>query len=91
MTDYKVKATIHRVLAIGRPRQSAAFFFEPSFFSLLPLRLPREGENYKSVSEWPESECLEYGPFMVKYIQRFVEHIGFMGSQPVTFKRPIEQ
>ena len=90
MTDYKVKATIHRVLAIGRPRQSAAFFYEPSFFSMLPQRLPKKGEDYKSIEEWPETECVEYGPFMVKYIQRFVEHIGFLGTHPGTFKRPVE-
>ena len=80
MTDYKVKATIHRVLAIGRPRCSAGFFLEPSFFALLPKRLPIKGEDYRLASDWPESECFKYGLFMVKYIQRFVESIGFLGS-----------
>ena len=90
MTDYKVKATIHRVLAIGRPRRSSVFFFEPSFFAMLPRRLPTKDEDCKLASDWPESECFEYGPFMVKYIQRFVEHIGFLGSYSDTFQRPTE-
>ena len=82
----QVKATIHRVLAIGRPRQSAVFFYEPSFFAFLPQRMPAVGEDYKLASDWPESECVEYGPFMVQYIQRFVEWLGFIDSY--NFQRP---
>ena len=39
-------------------------------------------------SDWPEAECFEYGPFMVKYIQRFVEYIDFLGSYSDTFQHP---
>ncbi len=77
MTADRVKATIHRVLAIGRPRRSVPFFLEPSYHAMIPNHLP-EDKTLESVSLYPREDCFEYGPFMVEYIQRFVEYKGFL-------------
>ena len=77
MTNDHVKATIHRVLAIGRPRQSVPYFFEPSFHAMVPNRLP-EDKTIESVSQYPKEDSFEYGPFMIKYVERFVEWKGFL-------------
>ena len=76
MTDNRVKATIHRVLAIGRPRQSVPFFLEPSFHAMIPNKLPKD-LSLESALDYPKEDSFEYGPFMVNYIQRFVEYRGF--------------
>ncbi len=79
MTGNRLKATIHRVLAIGRPRKSVPFFFEPSYHAFVPKSLP-EDKTTESASEYPREDTFEYGPFMVEFIQRFVEHKGFLDS-----------
>lgn len=80
MTDDCLKATIHRVLAIGRPRRSAVFFFEPSFHAFLPNSLPQD-KSMTSAEDYPKDDCFEYGPFMVEFIQRFVEWKDFFKAQ----------
>ena len=65
-----------RVLAIGRPRQSVPFFLEPSFHAMIPNHLP-EDKGLESADQYPRDNSFEYGPFMVNYIQRFVEYKGF--------------
>ena len=75
MSDDRLKATIHRVLAIGRPRRSTVFFYEPSFHAFLPNRLPQD-KTMKSAMDYPKEDSFEYGPFMKNFIQRFVEWKG---------------
>ena len=79
MADNRIKATIHRVLAIGRSRRSCGFFLEPSYHAMLPTRLPADG-TMKSAADFPEGDTFQYGPFMAKFIQRFVESEGVLDS-----------
>ena len=76
MTNNFVKATVHRVLAIGRPRQSVPFFLEPSFHAMIPHQLP-DDKSLESAADYPKEDSFEFGPFMIEYIQRFVEYRGF--------------
>lgn len=71
MTNNCLKATIHRVLAIGRPRRSAPFFFETSFHAFLPKSLPQDN-SMKSAADCNKDDCFEYGTFLVESIRRFV-------------------
>lgn len=79
MSNNHLKATIHRVLAIGRPRRSVPFFLEPSFHAIIPNRLP-DDKTMKSAADYPREDSFVYGPFMVNYIQRFVEYRGFLDA-----------
>lgn len=75
MTNNCVKATTHRVLAIGRQRRSVPFFLEPSFHAYVPKRLPID-KTLKSAADYPKEDSFEYGPFCVELIRRFVEYRG---------------
>ena len=63
MTGGRVKATIHRVLSIGRPRQSVPFFLEPSYHAKLPNSLPTEADMEVSAADHPVLDTFEYGPW----------------------------
>ena len=76
MTGDRVKATRHRVKAIGRPRQSVPFFFEPSCHALVPRSIPDDRTNLKSVKDC--SDAFEYGKWMMDRMQKFVEYKGFL-------------
>lgn len=79
MTGRRVKATTHRVLSIGRPRQSVPFFLEPCYHAKIPHHLPTEveAEVKVSVEDHPEQDMFEYGPWIRAYAQKFVEYKGF--------------
>ena len=77
MTGRKVKATIHRVKAIGRARQSVAFFLEPGYSALLPNHLPEDPEKECSSTYHPKEDSYEYGRWLRNYIQKFIEYKGF--------------
>jgi len=59
ITNFKMKATMHRVLDIGKPRYSSPFFMEPCYDAVIPSNMLL-----------PESEQLEppitYGPWLMK-------------------------
>ncbi len=80
MTNGGVKATIHRVLAIGRPRRSVPFFFEPSSLARLPNQLPKD-LSMKSVTDYPLDDTFEYREFILTYLERFIEWRGFYDSK----------
>ena len=74
MTGRKVKATIHRVLTIGRPRQSVPFFLEPAYHARVPNSLPEEKEEELTSSAHPVANTFEYGQWLRTYIKKFVEY-----------------
>ena len=76
MTGRRVKATIHRVLAIGRPRQSVPFFLEPGYCANIPNSLPSNPKEELSAADHPKEDSFEYGPWVKNYMQRFVEFKG---------------
>ena len=75
MTTNRVKATIHRVLAIGRPRRSVPFFLVPSFHAHVPYGLP-EDKTTASAADYPREDTFQYGPWMVDFVQCRVEYKG---------------
>ena len=82
MTGGRVKATMHRVLAIGRPRHSVPFFLEPAYHSMLPCVMPRD-TNMKSVTDY-DGEMFEYGPYNIESTTKFIEYKGLLDNE----KRP---
>jgi isopenicillin N synthase-like dioxygenase len=76
MSDERLKATVHRVLAIGRPRRSTAYFHEPCFKAFVPNRLPSADKAIESAADYPREDSFEYGPFIKNFLQRHVEYRG---------------
>lgn len=76
MTGDKVKATRHKVKAIGRPRQSVPFFFEPSYHAMVPYDIPKDRTTIKTVEDCPNA--FEYGKWMTNRMQMFVEYKDFL-------------
>ena len=79
MTGGRVKATMHRVLAIGRPRRSVPFFLAPSFHGKLPRVLP-EDTSVKSVTDCT-GEMFEYGPYSIESTTKFIEYKGLLDEK----------
>ncbi len=77
MTGNRVKATWHRVLAIGRPRQSVPFFLEPGYHARIPKNLPCDPAIELSAGDHPEEDTFIFGEWARSYYQRFVEMKGF--------------
>ncbi len=76
MTGRKVKATVHRVLAIGRVRRSVPFFLEPAYHAKVPNNIPSEGKEKEEqlASQHPQEDTFEYGSWLRQYLKRFVEY-----------------
>ena len=75
MTTNRVKATVHRVLAIGRQRRSVPFFLEPSYHAYVPYGLP-EDKTMASATDYPKDNAFQYGPWLLDFVQQRVEYKG---------------
>lgn len=65
ITNFKLKATRHRVLDIGDERYSSPFFFEPNYNARIPSSIVENGE---------EKDELIYGDWVIgKMIENFGE------------------
>eukprot|EP01084_Bolivina_argentea_P017336 32386_1 len=60
MTNERLKATRHRVINYGESRYSIAFFFEPSYDTVIPINEKGDYENY--------------GPWLVEIDKQFIEY-----------------
>lgn len=72
ITNFKLKATSHRVLDIGVERYSSPFFVEPKYSAVIPANLlaPEEEEKEKPIV---------YGPWLIRAIARkYKEWQGFV-------------
>ena len=66
-TNFKMKATMHRVLDIGKPRYSSPFFVEPSYDAVIPSNLLKPDEEQSE-------EPIIYGPWLMKtLVKKYVE------------------
>jgi isopenicillin N synthase-like dioxygenase len=66
ITDYKLKATKHRVLDIGVERFSSPFFFEPHYAARIPSSLGSQSvdSNEEFVyGDWVIEKMREFGEF----------------------------
>jgi len=71
MTNYRLKATLHRVLDIKVSRYSSPFFLEPYYNAKIPEQLifkdgekREEKEEMKVYGEWLiDKACAKYGEF----------------------------
>jgi len=68
ITNFKLKATKHRVRDIGVERFSSPFFFEPNYSARIPRQL---GEGGK------EEEEFIYGDWLIDKIREFGEYKHF--------------
>jgi isopenicillin N synthase-like dioxygenase len=71
ITNFKMKATMHRVLDIGEPRYSSPFFMDPRYDAVIPSNMLL-----------PEAQQVEppitYGPWLMKnMVKKYVEWQGF--------------
>ena len=68
ITNYKLKATMHRVVDIGCERWSSPFFMEPRFDAKIPADILKE------VDDAEKQEAIEYGVYVVCRIRsKYVE------------------
>lgn len=79
ITDYKLKATKHRVLDIGVERFSSPFFFEPHYGAKIPNNILVSEANDVSGSE---SEFI-YGDWLIDKIREFGEYKDFQKIKPL--------
>ena len=66
ITDYKLKATKHRVLDIGVERYSSPYFFEPHYAARIPSKLGDQtvDSNEEFVyGDWVIEKMREFGEF----------------------------
>ena len=71
ITNYKLKATMHRVLDIGCERWSSPFFMEPRFDAKIPANILGDEK------EAEEQDLIEYGVYVVCRIRsKYVEWQG---------------
>jgi len=70
ITDGKFKATFHRVLDIGRERYSSPFFFEPSYYTHIPMNLINDSDDYVLYGDWWSNNQLEAGEWSKSKIKK---------------------
>jgi len=64
ITNYKLKATKHRVLDIGVERFSSPFFFEPHYAARIPTEVGRATDDDVFVyGDWVIEKMREFGEF----------------------------
>ena len=59
VTNFKLKATMHRVVDIGKERYSSPFFMDPKFDAIIPATLMPLEKNQK------KAKSIQYGPYVV--------------------------
>ena len=71
ITNYQLKATLHRVLDIGRERYSRPFFLDAKFDAMIPSNLMNTDENC-------QEDGVSYGVYLVVRMRsKFVEWKDF--------------
>lgn len=71
ITNFKMQATMHRVLDIGKTRYSSPFFVEPKYTAVIPsnMLLPEEEQTEPPIV---------FGPWLMKeLVKKYVEWQGF--------------
>ena len=59
ITGYKLKATLHRVVDIGKERWSSPFFMDPCFDAKIPANI------FKKKGGSKDKDLIQYGVFVV--------------------------
>lgn len=77
ITNYKLKATKHRVLDIGVERFSSPFFFEPNYSAKIPVSLVGD-----SVTSSEEQDFI-YGDWLIDKMREFGEYKDFVKTKPL--------
>ena len=73
ITNYKLKATKHRVLDIGVERFSSPFFFEPNYSAKIPSTL----------SDDTATTDIIYGDWLIDKMREFGEYKDFVKQKPL--------
>jgi isopenicillin N synthase-like dioxygenase len=69
ITDWKLKATKHRVLDIGVERFSSPFFLEPKYSALIPTNL---------LNKEQEGEAEQFGILIMRKLRGYAEWKDFV-------------
>lgn len=77
ITNYKLKATKHRVLDIGVERFSSPYFFEPNYLARIPVSLVGDSATSSSESDFI------YGDWLIDKIREFGEYKDFTKTKPL--------
>mmetsp|Transcript_8744 Transcript_8744/g.10000 ORF Transcript_8744/g.10000 Transcript_8744/m.10000 type:complete len:352 (+) Transcript_8744:432-1487(+) len=78
LSNYKLKATMHRVLDIGRERYSSPLFMEPRYSAVISPCMLSSSYDYKSAGDVPKREGnVLYGDWLIKRVMKFVEFHDF--------------
>jgi isopenicillin N synthase-like dioxygenase len=74
ITNFKLKATSHRVLDIGIERYSSPFFLDPKYTAVIP-------SNILTSEEQEVEEPIVYGPWLIRNMTRkYKEWEGFLAA-----------
>ena len=72
ITNFKLKATFHRVLDIGVERYSSPFFVDPKYSAIIPANILAPDEEAKE-------KPIVYGPWLIRRIaKKYVEWQGLL-------------
>lgn len=85
ISNFKIKATLHRVLDIGRDRYSSPYFFEPKLSARITTNILESKRQYCEDIEYdldPKNKdevesTLTYGEFSLTRIGQYGEWKGF--------------
>jgi isopenicillin N synthase-like dioxygenase len=85
ITNYQLKATLHRVIDIGNDRYSSPFFFEPHYAALIPSSiLNQEVELTEDQKRW---DNVMYGDYMIdKVIGYCLSYQGIKKGKKTTIQ-----
>lgn len=79
ITNFKLKATKHRVLDIGIERFSSPFFFEPKYTAVIPA-------NILANEEEKSAEDIVFGVWLIKKLMGYVEWRDFEMPAPYKYR-----
>lgn len=84
ITNFKLKATKHRVLDIGIERFSSPFFFEPKYTAVIRA-------NILADSEEKSEEDVVFGDWLSSRILEYIEWKGFELPPPYIHRTTVKQ
>ena len=84
LSNYVLKATLHRVICIGDDRISSPFFFEPYYAAKIPSSLFLGDEGHVLTEEQKYWDNVMYGDYMIeKIIGYCVQYKGITKGKKV--------
>ena len=70
MTNYTLKATVHRVIDIGDDRYSSPFFLEPNYEAQIPSTIMIDKDTPDELKKF---DTIMYGDYMIDKVQSYAK------------------